>query len=317
MALRRRRQQLSDGVRIMRILTHDEVELRATRVAFELQSALSPDHEGPVFLYGVPRGGVPAALAVQAAWNAAFGMRCRLTPDPVAATAIIDDLIDSGTTRERFAEAYPSTPFLALLDKQRGGNDGWIVFPWEGDEQGSSEDIPRRLLQFIEEDPSREGLRDTPARFLRAWQHYTKGYHEHPRDVLKSFEDGAANVDEIVLVRDIPVYSHCEHHLAPFFGVAHVGYIPNGKVVGLSKLARLVDIFARRLQVQERLTTQIAYALQEHLACRGVGVIIECRHLCMEARGARVPGATTKTSCMLGGLRDVASARAEFLELIR
>lgn len=180
----------------------------------------------------------------------------------------------------------------------------------------AAEDIPRRLLQFIGEDPTRGGLRETPERFLKAWQYYTKGYHESPSDVLKVFEDGAENMDEIVLVRDIPVYSHCEHHLAPFFGIAHVGYIPNGRVVGLSKLVRLVDIFARRLQVQERLTTQIASTLQTSLNCLGVGVVLECRHLCMEARGVRAAGTMTKTSCMLGALRSEESARSEFLRLI-
>jgi GTP cyclohydrolase I len=159
-------------------------------------------------------------------------------------------------------------------------------------------------------------LRETPARFLRAWEDYTQGYKQDPVEVLKTFEDGAQNVDEMVLVRDIPVYSHCEHHLAPFFGVAHVGYIPNGRVVGLSKLARLVDVYARRLQVQERLTQQVAYALHAALSPVGVGVVVKCRHLCMEARGVMAAGTSTVTSCMLGALREEHSARAELLRLI-
>jgi GTP cyclohydrolase I len=127
------------------------------------------------------------------------------------------------------------------------------------------------LLEAVEgEESNREGLLDTPRRFESAWRYWTKGYEEDPASILKVFEDGAANYDEMVLVRDIPVYSKCEHHLADIFGVAHVAYIPNGRIVGLSKLSRLVDCFARRLQVQERLTTQIADSLVEHLQPRGV-----------------------------------------------
>ena len=140
---------------------------------------------------------------------------------------------------------------------------------------------------------------------------YSSGYGKDPAEILKVFDDGAEKVDEMVLVKSIPVYSHCEHHLAPFFGVAHVGYIPNGKIVGLSKLSRLVDVFAKRLQVQERLTNQIADALEEHLQPLGVGVVIECRHMCMESRGIQRQGATTVTSAMRGALRNDVAARAE------
>lgn len=177
--------------------------------------------------------------------------------------------------------------------------------------------IPHTLLKYIGEDPDREGLRETPARFIKAWEEYTRGYAMTAQDVLKTFEDGADRVDETVLVKDIPVYSHCEHHLAPFFGIAHVGYIPCGKIVGLSKLPRLVDVYAKRLQVQERLTTQIASALSHYLAPRGVAVVLECRHMCMEMRGIQRMGTTTTTSAMLGCFREEASARAEFFSLIR
>ena len=131
------------------------------------------------------------------------------------------------------------------------------------DHDKSGDDIAVRLLQFIGENPERGGLLETPKRFIKAWRQHSSGYGVDPKDVLKTFEDGAESYDEMVLVRDIPVYSHCEHHLAPFFGVAHVAYIPNGSIVGLSKLSRLVDIFARRLQVQERLTNEIADAMKE------------------------------------------------------
>lgn len=173
------------------------------------------------------------------------------------------------------------------------------------------------LLRRIDPDPNREGLDETPARVAKAWGFWTKGYAENPADILKVFEDGAANYDEMVSVVNIPVYSHCEHHLAPIFGVATVAYIPNGRIVGLSKLSRLVDCFARRLQVQERLTTQIADALDEHLRPRGVGVWISARHMCMESRGICQQGHHTVTTALRGVIKEDSRARAEFLALTR
>lgn len=177
-------------------------------------------------------------------------------------------------------------------------------------------EIVRRLLAYIGEDPDREGLLETPARFLKAWEEYTRGYRERPEDILKSFEDGAQSVDEMVIVRDIPVYSLCEHHLAPFFGRAHVGYVPDKRILGLSKISRLVEIFGRRLQVQERLTNQIADALDENLQPLGVAVVIECRHMCMESRGVRHTGTSTVTSALRGSIKANADTRREFLSLI-
>ena len=177
-------------------------------------------------------------------------------------------------------------------------------------------EIVRKLLAYIGEDPDREGLLETPARFLKAWEEYTRGYRERPEDILKSFEDGAQSVDEMVIVRDIPVYSLCEHHLAPFFGKAYVGYVPDQRILGLSKISRLVEIFARRLQVQERLTNQIADALDTHLQPLGVAVVIECRHMCMESRGVRHTGTATVTSALRGSIKTNADTRREFLSLI-
>ena len=173
------------------------------------------------------------------------------------------------------------------------------------------------LLREIGEDPERAGLLETPTRVAKAWAHWASGYRQNPADVLKVFEDGAENVDQMVLVRDIPVYSMCEHHMAPFFGVAHVAYIPHGRIVGLSKLSRLVDIYARRLQVQERLTTQIADALTTHLNPKGVAVMVRCRHLCMESRGIARQGSETVTSALRGAMLDKPEARAEFFALCR
>ena len=173
----------------------------------------------------------------------------------------------------------------------------------------------RELLIAVGEDPEREGLRDTPARVARAYAETFSGLRQNASDVLAT--TFALGHEEMVLVKDIEVYSTCEHHLVPFHGVAHVGYIPsaNGRVAGLSKLARLVDVFARRPQVQERLTSQIADALVEFLDPAGAIVVIECEHLCMSMRGVRKPGSRTVTSAVRGQMRDIAT-RAEAMSLI-
>ena len=175
----------------------------------------------------------------------------------------------------------------------------------------------RRFLTSIGEDPDRPGLAETPARVVNAWKHWTSGYAQNPSNVLKVFEDGAEKYDELIVVKNIPVYSHCEHHLAPFFGTVTIGYVPNGKIVGLSKLTRLVDCFAHRLQVQERLTSQIANSLMDQLQAKAVGVVVKCRHLCMESRGIRTQGEETITSAMLGELQPNQAMRAEFMALVR
>ncbi|MFE9705937.1 GTP cyclohydrolase I FolE [Streptomyces sp. NPDC005930] len=178
-----------------------------------------------------------------------------------------------------------------------------------------AENAVRELLIAVGEDPDREGLKETPARVARAYREIFAGLWQQPEDVLTTTFD--LGHDEMVLVKDIEVFSTCEHHLVPFRGVAHVGYIPsvNGKITGLSKLARLVDVYARRPQVQERLTTQIADSLMEILEPRGVIVVIECEHMCMSMRGIRKPGAKTLTSAVRGQLRDVAT-RNEAMSLI-
>lgn len=173
----------------------------------------------------------------------------------------------------------------------------------------------REILFAVGEDPDRDGLKDTPARVARSYVEVFSGIHQDPADILATTFD--IQHDEMVLVKDIPFYSMCEHHLVPFHGSAHIGYIPSsdGKVTGLSKLARLVDLFARRPQVQERLTSQIVDALMEHLDPRGAICVIECEHLCMSMRGVRKPGAKTVTSAVRGQLRDSAT-RAEAMSLI-
>jgi GTP cyclohydrolase I len=174
----------------------------------------------------------------------------------------------------------------------------------------------REILFAIGENPDRDGLKDTPARVARAYAEMFAGLRQDPKGVLATTFD--LGHDEMVLVKDIEVFSSCEHHLVPFHGVAHVGYIPSedGRITGLSKLARLVDLYARRPQVQERLTSQVADALVEHLQPRGVIVVVECEHLCMSMRGVRKPGATTTTSAVRGQFKVDAASRSEALDLI-
>lgn len=294
-------------------LTPDEI----ISLAKSLAVALWVKHTCTLKAYAVPRGGVPAALAVAGQYTA--GME--LVPSPEMADIFLDDIIDSGETREQYATKYPGKPFYALIDKKGLPDDhalktAWVVFPWEGTSESSIEPNIVRLLQYIGEDAGREGLKETPARVAKAWKQWTSGYGKDAATILKVFTDGADGCDEMVIVKDIPFYSKCEHHLADIFGTATVAYIPNGKIVGLSKLSRLVDMYARRLQVQERLTNQIADALTAHLS-PSVAVVIKARHMCMESRGICQQGHHTITSALRGVLKTSPEARAEFMSLAK
>lgn len=292
-----------------RFLTHKEVAQKC----FDLSQRIKQEVVTDVKAYAVPRGGIPVTYMMHR-----YCQRLEMVEKPEDAYIFIDDIIDSGATRDKFQKDYPNKKFYALVDKTRAqGVQDWIVFPWEASEESSIEDNIRRLLQFVSEDANRGGLLETPHRVAKAWRHWCSGYDKKPEDVIKTFEDGAEAYDEMVVVKDIPIYSHCEHHLAAIFGTATIAYIPNGKIVGLSKLSRLADIFARRLQVQERLTNQIADALDTLLAPKGVGVLIKARHLCMESRGICQQGHHTITSAVRGVMRTDSSARAEFLDLCR
>lgn len=174
----------------------------------------------------------------------------------------------------------------------------------------------RTLIAWTGDDPSREGLKDTPQRVADAYEEYFAGYRLDPADVLSKTFDETGGYDDLVMLRDIRVQSHCEHHLAPFLGVAHVAYLPNGRILGISKIARVVEIFARRLQTQEALTAQIAEAIETALRPRGVAVLIEAEHQCMSMRGVRQPGVKTITTRFTGALQADASYRDRFLQMV-
>jgi GTP cyclohydrolase I len=216
----------------------------------------------------------------------------------------------TGSASQARGSAGPAGAAQAANGAGRRGGDG------HGFDLPRIERAVREILEAIGEDPERDGLRDTPARVARAYAEQFAGLRQRPEDVLNTVFD--ADHDEMVIVRDIEVYGTCEHHLLPFIGVAHIGYIPNqkGQITGLSKLARLVDVYARRPQVQERMTSQIANALMSTLEPRGVVVVIEAEHLCMTMRGVRKPGARTVTSAVRGSFRDNDVTRSEAMSLI-
>ncbi len=251
-------------------------------------------------MYGVPRGGAIVA-----------GLSGRAVESPEDADFIVDDIIDSGRTRD-FWMTKTGKPFVALVDKTASQKEtGWIQFPWEHEGGKDVEDTVVRQLQYIGENPNRDGLKDTPHRVIKALCELTQGYQDDPAFILSKTFDGE-KYDEMVVLKDIEFWSLCEHHMLPFHGRIGIGYIPSGKIVGISKLARLVKCYSRRLQVQERMTQQIAQAIQDHLKPVGVGVIAQATHLCMAMRGVEEP-ANMVTSCLLGAFRD--SARPEFLRL--
>lgn len=291
------------------VLTWTEVQMAASLCAKRWE------RKGIRAVWGVPRGGVvPAVLVAQA-----LGVPLHdVMPDHYerAECLVVDDLVDSGRTAQRYSDG----PFDALFRKGTEGPalatrvDGWVVFPWErGTEDAGPEDAVVRLLEFLGEDPTRDGLLDTPGRVLRALREMTAGYGEDPHEVLGTTFDVAH--DELVAVTGIEFVSMCEHHMLPFTGTASIGYLPGERIVGLSKLARIVDTFGRRLQVQERMTTQIAEAINEVLAPRGVAVVLAAQHSCMSCRGVR-KRSTMVTSSMTGRFRENEALRAEFLSLV-
>lgn len=266
-----------------------------------LLEKLEPFDQPNTKVYGVPNGGMLAT---------AFLRKATAVYEPSVADLILDDIIDSGKTRTWYQNRYPMIPFDALFKSTP--DDPWLVFPWERNRpnpETGPEDAVRRLLQHIGEDVEREGLIDTPGRVCKALAEMTEGYGDDPSRHMRTFSE---QYDELVVVRDIPFKSLCEHHMLPFTGTVTVGYLPNGKVIGLSKIPRIVHTFAKRLQIQERLTSQIAQALIAGLKPHFVGVLMTSHHTCMSLRGVESHG-NMVTSALLGRKRD--ALKEEFLRL--
>mgnify|MGYP005812527301 CR=1 FL=1 len=271
-------------------ITWDEVFHRLNKIT----SCFDED----TLVYGIPRGGMIVA-----------GLTGRVTDNVHEAHIIIDDLYDSGTTYKRWHKKYPDKKFIFLYDKRKEYQNTWLEFPWEYTGEKEVEENVIRILEYLGEDATREGLKDTPKRYIKFW----KEFLSPPEFNFTTFE--SEEYDEIIAQTNIPFYSVCEHHLAPFFGYGTIAYIPNKRIVGLSKLARTLDTYSRRLQNQERITTQIAELLMEKLEAKGVAVILKAKHLCMEMRGVKKHDTWTTTSKMIGFFKDDEKARNEIMQI--
>ena len=304
-------------------LDWNDVQQRAYKVTKRILTWRASHNIQSVAMYPIPRGGVYAALHI---------LRCEgsagfyITDDIAKANVIIDDLLDTGTTAKRYtAKAVleqriefpqPLPPVFFLVDKQQENITSWVRYPWERlNKDETIEDNVTRLIEFIGEDPTREGLIGTPNRVAKAYKDLFSGYDQKLEDLITVFEDGTC--DEMVVLRRLEFHSCCEHHMLPFSGVAHIGYIPNKKVIGVSKLARILEVFTRRLQIQERIGEQVTDALNANLQPLGSACVLEAKHHCMMCRGVEKQGAEMVTSSLTGAMRDDPQARAEFLQFIR
>jgi GTP cyclohydrolase I len=265
--------------------------------------------------YPIPKGGHCAAVHFL---HAAKDYDLTIT-DLYDADCYIDDIVDTGATYRHWKEQR-DIPIMALID-QDDDLDQWYVFPWEREEEYKGPaDVIKRILSYIGEDPNREGLINTPKRVVDSFDHLYSGYHKNPDDLLVHgagyFED-YGDYNRPVLLKDIDVYSTCEHHMLPFFGKAHIAYLPNKKVIGVSKLARLLEIYARRLQIQERIGEQVTKWLMVNLECSAALCILECQHFCMTSRGVEKQNAKMVTSSIKGAFMTNNTLRQEVMELLR
>lgn len=279
--------------------------------------ALKIDPKAYISLYPVPRGGIPIAVALSEKLN------LPLTIEPCRKTLIVDDLVDSGSTRSKF----PDNDFACLHIKKNtpqnlypnyfvDEKDCWIEYWWEAmSDEKPAEDAVKRLIQFVGEDLNREGLKETPKRVINSWQYLFSGYKQKVDNIFKTFGNDGYN--QIVLLKNIEIYSICEHHLLPFFGKAHIAYIPKSRVVGISKLARIADMYSKRMQIQERLGEQITNIIMEKLDPLGAACIIEAEHLCMRMRGVKKQNSLMITSSLKGVFLEDILARKELMDLIK
>lgn len=258
---------------------------------------------GGIKVWGIPRGGaIVAGLTVP--------LGAIVVDDPSDAQVALDDIIDSGSTSQRVAAEY-KLDTLALIDKPKEGITEWVHLPWEEPPKQDIEESVRRIFQWLGEDAHRDGLKETPARVVASWEELYKGYNDKPEQYLKWFCD---DTDEMIISKNINFYSFCEHHMLPFFGTVSIGYIPKGYVLGISKMSRIVNTYARRLQIQERLTRQVGELLNPYV--NGIAVHTEAQHFCMMARGVNQQNSTLITNYLTGPFREKPEARAEFLAAV-
>lgn len=269
-------------------------------------------------IYGIPKGGI--ALAIKLSEQLSIPLIELNDIDKVNMPLIVDDLVDSGATRKKFSDydfacihIKKNTPKDAYPTHFLHQKDEWIQYWWEGN--SSLEDNFIRILEYIGEDPNREGLLETPNRIVKAYETIFSGYKQNAKDLIKTFSE--SNYDEMVLLKNIELYSMCEHHMLPFIGKAHVAYIPNKRVIGISKLARIVDMYAKRLQIQERLCDQVTECLMKELDPLGAACVIEAEHLCMRMRGVEKQNSVMITSSLKGSFKDKQATREEFMRLIK
>ena len=273
-------------------------------------------------IFGIPSGGVPLATALSSLLD------IPLCEDPLMyivnnqEVLIVDDVTDSGETLLKYADFCcavihhkPKSKRYPVFAAHRNVTE-WIHYFWEGSEiKDSITNNITRVIQYIGEDPNREGLLETPKRVVKSWKKLYGGYSQNPADIIKTFDaDGA---DQIVLLKNIEFFSMCEHHMLPFFGKSHIAYIPNERVIGISKLARLLEIFTRRLQIQERIGEQVTKALMEYLQPKAAACILEAQHHCMTSRGIEKQHSIMVTSSLKGAFIEKQEARLELMRLIR
>lgn len=266
----------------------------------EIKRTYHPDAK----YYGIPRGGQIVA-----------GLLGNAVDTPEEADVIVDDILNSGKTADIYKQKY-GKPVVILFDKRAQKTTEWIVFPWEiNDTHVDHQAIITRMIEVIGDDPNREGVKDTPKRVIKSWTHLFSGYKTDPKTLITTFEKGTYS--QMIVLKDCEMYSTCEHHIQPFFGKIHIAYIPNEKVIGISKLARIAECFSRRLQIQERIGDQITEFIMEALEPKGVGCVIEAKHFCMMARGIEKQNSYMITSSLRGVFLERPEVKDEFLSFVR